>query len=173
MSFLSTTIIIAVFVGIIYGIYKLATGQDAIDPYILKGRFLIDLEKGKRWEIDVDYNNLNDVIRYDDNTKNPYIIRKTRWRDRGPTRIELKNWWMKDYDGMQLFLNNINVISATMANLLTEKEEKIIELENKNAFLFNRVIEVENKLKDELKTQIDLHKDMKEAAALVIREKKR
>lgn len=163
MAFLTTIIIIFIVVAIIYAIYSISSNSDKTSPYVIKGRYVIYLKTGNRFEGEVDYSNPNDYIRYEENTGKPYVIRKKlgmfAFMDKGPEKLYLKNFKQIDYDGYNVIYNNIDMFNEWLSRDLINKEKELIDVKNRLAEKISENAQLQTKLEEELKVRVKQYGD--------------
>lgn len=163
------------FILIIYLIVKKITSSSNPNEGSYKNKTIIKLRDGIARDLEINYNNPNKTIDHDENTSEPYVNRKRGFLDNGEQKIKLEkdNFVVFEFPGWTLVIDQIDSINKFVAQKLLDNERIIIDLQNKVGIKNERIIELETKMEDVFKERIKQHKDMKEAAAIVIKEKPR
>jgi len=162
-----------IFIFIIYLIVRKITNSSNPNEGTYKNKTLIRLKKGVARDLEVNYNDPNKTIDHDENTGEPYVNRKRGFMDKGDLKIPLTkdNYVVFEYPGWTLVLDEIDTISKVVAQKLIDNERKIIDMYNLLGLKDERIIELETKMEDIMNEKIKQHKDMKDAAMVIIKDR--
>ena len=137
--------------------------SDPTKAYILKPVAMVDCKHKVRWDVQEDFMNPNEEVKYEPNTKQPYILRKKGYFDKADDKLPLNDYFVVDGNGFRLYLNNIGIISKWSTEMIIEKDDKIVSLKNSLATSDARIIELEHKLEEQFGKLTGYAKDMTQA----------
>ena len=131
--------------------------SDPTKSFILKPTAYMHLKRGIRFDLEEDIMNPDSLIKYDLNTNQPYVIRRTGAFDKGDKKIPLEEGKYMDFDfiGFRIILDGIDALNAQLIDDIVDKDRQILNLTNMTASQEGRILDLENKLEDVLGKRVE------------------
>lgn len=156
--------VIVIIVIIIIIFRHLSAGSDPTKSFILRPVVYLSLKTGIRFDIEADFQNPEDIIKYDANRAKNFVRRTKAMLDGADTKVYLsKLYRVFIWHGWVLILDDLDIIADWIAKVIHRKEQENMTLRNENASLRAENIDLKHKMKEEFGELVDYAKDMTDA----------
>ena len=115
----------------------------------------VDLLTGEVTDIDVDYMNPENEIKWDPQTSKPYLTRQFGFMKTGDKRYWLGKYFRKDFSGWKLYINNVGELDTFYLDRLMKLETSDIKKDNLIAEKEARIVELETKISEVLGARVE------------------